>query len=152
MKHLYSAGKISITVAAVTFITSMSFNALADNLMFAADEVPTSVLDHFMCYDIEQDVNSADIAVRVKDQFLSQGYRVLELTKLCAPAHKLHDNREFPVKYAYAHLACYSVEPYEVPSAEADVIIYNQFEQEKYLHVSRVREICVPTLKKHLEG
>ena len=131
-----------------TILLFFSANAQS-NVSPAVD--PTQFLDHFMCYDVEYEVIPQDIRVRVKDQFLSQGYRVHDLVQLCAPAAKRHDNMEFEIKYQFAHLACYKVEPFENPSANATVVINNQFQKDKKLFVRRVQTICVPTLKEHLQ-
>ncbi|WDE03380.1 hypothetical protein SG34_018500 [Thalassomonas viridans] len=151
MKYLNHTEKKSVAIkTAGVLALAFCWPISAANTVVAAAEDPTGVLDHFMCYDIEEQPAPADIHVKVRDQFLEQGYRVLELTKLCAPAEKHHNGKIFEIKYEFAHLACYNVQPDEMPAANAHVNLYNQFGSYEKLFVYRVREICVPTIKEHL--
>jgi len=150
MKGIFLSMQKIVVICVLGFTTSVLsvFSYAQSDPRVVID--PTKYLDHFMCYDIEYDVEPIDISVRVRDQFLEQGYKVLDLVQLCAPAAKLHNNIEYNIKYDFAHLACYKVEPFETLSANANVVIDNQFQQEKKLYVNQVQTLCVPTLKRHL--
>ncbi|WP_281559535.1 hypothetical protein [Thalassomonas sp. RHCl1] len=151
MKRLYHTDKKNTAIMATGLLAiALCGQAAANNSAVIAAEDPTTVLDHFMCYDIVEQPTPIDIKVDVRDQFLGQNYRVLELTKLCAPAEKHHDGKVFKIKYEFAHMACYNVEPEKFHAANARVNLYNQFGSYYELFVYQVREICVPTFKEHL--
>lgn len=104
---------------------------------------PTRLLDHFRCYDVEQ--QPASQTVKLADQFGTTQAKVVRVIRLCNPVRK---NNE-PVRRAKSHLVCYSItdSPTFRPLA---VRVRNQFGRAA-LRIRRPETLCLPSFKQVLQ-
>ncbi|MDX6536370.1 MAG: hypothetical protein QOD37_711, partial [Gaiellales bacterium] len=100
---------------------------------------PTKVLDHFRCYDVQQ--QPAPQTVKLADQFGTTATKVLRVIRLCNPVRK---NNE-PVRRAKSHLVCYSIQDAQAFRALA-VRVRNQFGLAG-LRIRRPETLCLPSFK-----
>ena len=100
---------------------------------------PTRVLDHFRCYDVQQ--QPAPLTVKLADQFGTTSTKVLRVIRLCNPVRK---NNE-PVRRAKSHLVCYSIAD-EQTFRPLAVRVRNQFGQAA-LRIRRPETLCLPSFK-----
>ena len=104
---------------------------------------PTRLLDHFRCYDVQQ--QPASQTVKLADQFGTTTAKVVRVIRLCNPVRK---NNE-PVRRAKSHLVCYSItdSPAFRPLA---VRVRNQFGRAA-LRIRRPETLCLPSFKQVLQ-
>jgi hypothetical protein len=100
---------------------------------------PTKVLDHFRCYDVQQ--QPAPQTVKLADQFGTTATKVIRVIRLCNPVRK---NNE-PVRRAKSHLVCYSIEDAQAFRPLA-VRVRNQFGVAA-LRIRRPETLCLPSFK-----
>lgn len=99
---------------------------------------------HFECYDAEIGEEFEFRAVKLVDQFAKATEKLGVITRICTPVSKNGEKIPNPK----LHLVCYEIlEGHEVFET---VETTNQFDTQK-MKVLRARELCVPSLKKHLE-
>ncbi len=111
-------------------------------------------LDHFKCYDVQQQQHFQPFEVRLRDQFETQTVRVLRPTTLCNPAIKCVGQDCTPILNPDAHLVCYeTIDAQGTPQFERlDVIVSNQFGKDQRLTVWRRKNLlCLPSLKAHVD-
>ena len=121
-------------------------SSIADKLI--ATIVPPIPKDanHYLCYDLEPyDVNTA---VLTRDQFQSRQFEVIRARYLCNPVQKTHDGKVSEIIDRDNHIMCYEVIPHNPVNRK--VLTHNQFGI-KLLNAVRTEEICVPTVKTHLQ-
>ena len=107
---------------------------------------PLSEVDHYRCYDVDQEEPHIDSAY-LRDQFLKGDRRIGTIQSICAPVTKRHNNQVVSPNYPRVHLVCFEVTPNQ--SAAAYVEVRNQFGIDR-LRVHRDRILCVPSLKQHI--
>ncbi len=104
---------------------------------------PTRLLDHFRCYDIQQ--QPASQTVKLADQFGTTTTKVVRVIRLCNPVRK---NNE-PVRRAKSHLVCYSIT--ESPAFRPLAVrVRNQFGRAA-LRIRRPETLCLPSFKQVIQ-
>jgi hypothetical protein len=128
-----------------------------------ADPPPAipKVLDHFKCYSVTIDKDAPRYRVRVTDQWLpgtsddwlpGREAWIEDPQLLCNPAEKvIEEEQKGPMKYNFAHLACFDVvwgpDAFMPQSAK----ITNQFEPAGVvLKALDVLYLCVPSRKQRI--
>jgi hypothetical protein len=123
---------------------------------------PPEEVDHFECYDVKATAGRTDVVVEMADQFWNddagdpsklgpaRDLRVLTPIRLCNPVTKegaVPGAQQLAPPPAQAHLLCYSVQPVVsgYPTLKG-LFLNNQLGQQR-VDVSRVGELCVPSLK-----
>jgi hypothetical protein len=101
-------------------------------------------LDHFKCYTTYSWL-SVDETIKLKDQFGADSVQVHRPTEFCNPVEKTHEGKLSPITNPDAHLTRYAISSPSVP--DRNVLVTNQFGENKSLVVSQPFSIMVPTQK-----
>lgn len=112
----------------------------------AIKKFPIPTANHYLCYNVEP--ATFQIPVYLADQFQARPFQVVERKRLCNPVAKEHSGGVFPIIDQQDHLTCYRVlDPIQ---KQRSVLLRDQFLGLKQGVAFEEREICVPTIKKHL--
>jgi hypothetical protein len=124
---------------------------------FYADNAHTDeevALDHFKCYTVRPRTDFAPLRVTLVDQFEKQDVTVLRPVSLCNPVTKCHeDGRCTEPVHPEEHLVCYRTEdaPDTPDFQRRQVLVSNQFGEQRLTVVRRNDLLCLPSSKKLLE-
>jgi len=102
--------------------------------------------NHYLCYDVEPYTIAEGVLVR--DQFQDRQFEVIRGLYLCNPTEKTHNGKVSEIVDRDNHLMCYEVIPHNTLNRK--VITHDQFGV-KLQNAVRTEEICVPTVKTHLQ-
>jgi len=108
----------------------------------AENDAVTQVADHYLCYDIPEQIIEAVDGV-VSDIFQTREFSTIKATRLCTPTAKIHDGNQYDIinDVNSNHLMCFEIEKRRLFKI---MLFFNQFGAQKAL-VSRDSEICLPS-------
>ena len=102
--------------------------------------------DHYSCYKVKELSVLPPLFLYLKDQFTEEDDVFVKKTReICAPVDKNGEGITDP----RTHLVCYEVKPKE--KAEALVFVTNQFGEQELEVRSKMKRLCVPSLKEHID-
>lgn len=142
---LTPTGKKKIGIPIEKVLSAIPQSAASKLIGAIVPPVPQNA-NHYLCYNIEPYVVSK--AVSLKDQFQSKGFEVIRAKYLCNPVQKNHDGKTYKIIDKETHFVCYEVIPHNTINRK--VITHDQFGI-KSLNSIQTEEICVPTVKTHLQ-
>ena len=141
---LTPTGKRKIGITDQT-LSLMPVSAAKKLLEAVAPSVPKNA-NHYLCYDIEP--YDVSLAASVKDQFQNRGFEVVRARYFCNPVEKMHNGKVSEIIDRNNHLTCYEVIPHN--KVNRKVVTRDQFGA-KLQTAIRTEEICVPTIKTHID-
>ncbi|MFQ5351100.1 MAG: FG-GAP repeat domain-containing protein, partial [Thermoanaerobaculia bacterium] len=107
---------------------------------------PPLALDHYTCYEVTG--NDLNVPVSLSDQFHTSNTVVVQPSRLCNPAAKVHNGQLTTVQDPRWHLVCYTIQPSTF--SPISVTTSNQFGSET-ITARQPWSLCVPS-QKFFEG
>ena len=142
---LTPTGKRESGLSLERVLSRLPESVISKVLATIAPPVPKNA-NHYLCYDVEPYDIAAGIVAR--DQFQSKKFEVLRARYLCNPVEKTHNEKVSEIVDRDNHIMCYEVMPHN--QVNRKVLTNDQFGLNSQ-KVIQTEEICVPTIKTHLE-
>jgi hypothetical protein len=103
---------------------------------------PVAKPDHYSCYMVDEKKSLGKTVVSLVDQFTAEDVVVKKAREICVPVDKNGEGITNPDN----HLVCYDV--FSKERVEKDVLVKNQFGEQKLRVKWKVKRLCVPSLKR----
>jgi hypothetical protein len=141
VRNQFGTEQLTLTAARSLCLPSVKGRIRANLRRLAARDR----IDHFACYGVRGD--EQEVRATFDDQFSRKEERVLEATRICAPAQKNSARILDPVQ----HLVCYSIREAQSNRRNGVWKLLNQFGKQ-VVGVGRQNSVCVPSAKTRSSG